>query len=115
MAKEETMSAGGPARLVLVTCRSLAEGRRIACEVVRKRLAACVNIVLSPVESFYMWKGKAEKAREYLLVIKSTEKRLKELELQVKKLHSYEVPEFLVLPVVGGSKKYLEWVAKSVK
>jgi periplasmic divalent cation tolerance protein len=109
------MRAGGRNRVVLVTCATLTEGRRIARRVVSSRLAACVNIILSPVESFYTWKGRLEKAREYLLVMKTTEKRLRELEAQVKKLHSYDVPEFMILPVVGGSKKYLEWLRQSVK
>ncbi|HKV61653.1 MAG TPA: divalent-cation tolerance protein CutA [Candidatus Acidoferrum sp.] len=109
------MNAGGRNRVVLVTCGTLTEGRRIARRVVSSRLVACVNIILSPVESFYTWKGKLEKAREYLLVMKTTEKRLSELESQVKKLHSYDVPEFIVLPVVAGSKKYLKWVGQSVK
>jgi periplasmic divalent cation tolerance protein len=109
------MNAGGRNRVVLVTCGTLTEGRRIARCVVSNRLAACVNIILSPVESFYTWKGKLEKAREYLLVMKTTQKRLSELESQVKKLHSYDVPEFMVLPVVVGSKEYLAWLRQSVK
>ncbi|PYT50512.1 MAG: hypothetical protein DMG43_14855, partial [Acidobacteria bacterium] len=80
-----------------------------------KRLAACVNIILSPVESFYTWKGNLEKAREYLLVIKTTETRLAKLEKEVKQLHSYEVPEFIALPILGGSKDYLAWLRESVK
>jgi periplasmic divalent cation tolerance protein len=109
------MKRGGPARVVLVTCGSLKEGRRIACAVVSGKLAACVNIISSPVESFYTWKGKLEKAREYLLVIKTTAKKLAELESEVKKLHSYDVPELIVLPIVGGSKEYLGWLQQSVK
>ncbi len=102
-------------RIVLVTCPSVALARKIARAVVGKRLAACVNIMLSPVESLYTWKGKVERAREYLLMIKTTAKRLNELEREVKRLHRYDVPEFLVLPVVGGSTQYLGWLAHSVK
>lgn len=112
---EEMMKTGGGFRIVLVTCGTLKEGRTIAREVVSKRLAACVNIAVSPVESFYKWKGKLENAREYLLVIKTTEKRLVELEKEVKRLHSYEVPEFVVLPVAAGSSEYLSWLRSSVK
>lgn len=78
------------------------------------RLAACVNIVLSPVESFYTWKGKLEKAREYLLIMKTTAKRLAALENEVKRLHSYDVPEFIALPISQGSKEYLSWLNESV-
>jgi periplasmic divalent cation tolerance protein len=103
-----------PARLVLVTCGSPAEGRKISRSVVQKRLAACVNMPLSPVESCYTWKGKQEVTREYLLVMKTTAARLRELEKEVKRLHSYEVPEFIALPIPEGSERYLAWLHKSV-
>ena len=109
------MRKGGQGRIVLVTCGTLTEARRIARSAVSKRLAACVNIILSPVESFYTWKGNLEKAREYLLVIKTTETRLAKLEKEVKQLHSYKVPEFIALPILGGSKDYLAWLRESVK
>src|SRR3989442_15945465 len=108
------MRKGGQGRIVLVTCGTLAEGRRIARSAVSKRLAACVNIILSPVESFYSWKGNLEKAREYLLLIKTTARRLPELEKQVKRLHSYETPEFIALPIVAGSRAYLAWLQENV-
>jgi len=95
-------------------CGTLAEGRRIARHVVSKRLAACVNIVLSPAESFYTWKSKLEKAREYLLVMKTAAKRLAELEAEVKKMHSYAVPEFIAVPISEGSKEYLSWLEECV-
>ncbi len=100
-------------RLVLVTCGSLVESSRIAHAVVGKHLAACVNILTAPVESLYMWKGKLERSREHLLLIKTTTKRLKALERELLRMHSYETPEFLVLPIVGGSKAYLRWLAKN--
>lgn len=109
------MKAKGANRVVLVMCGNLKEGRRIARRAVGERLAACVNILLSPAESHYTWKGKIEKAREYLVVMKTTAKRLAELENTVKRLHSYEVPEFLVLPVAGGSPEYLRWLSTSVQ
>jgi len=109
------MKKAGRNRIVLVTCGTLKEARRIARTVVSKRLAACVNISLSPVESFYTWKGKLEKAREYLLVMKTTAKRLAELEEEVKRLHSYDVPEFIAVPIVAGSANYLGWLQESVK
>jgi periplasmic divalent cation tolerance protein len=102
-------------RIVLVTCPTLAMARKIARTVVQKRLAACVNVVRSPVESFYTWKGKLESAREHLLIIKTTAKRLAELKREVTRLHSYDVPEFIALPVVAGSKGYLSWLGESVK
>jgi periplasmic divalent cation tolerance protein len=109
------MVTGKGSRLVLVTCGSKAEARRIANHVVRKRLAACVNIVLSPVQSIYRWKGKVESGREFLIVIKTNQKRLAALEKEVKNAHSYDVPEFVVVPIVGGSREYLGWLEESVR
>jgi periplasmic divalent cation tolerance protein len=109
------MVAGKQNRIVLVTCGSIIEARRIATAVVRKRLAACVNIVLGPVQSIYRWKGKVQSAREVLMVIKTSAKRLKELEREVKRLHSYDVPEFIVVPISAGSREYLAWVSESVQ
>jgi len=100
-------------RIVLVTCPSLVMARRIARAVVQERLAACVNVVRSPVESFYTWKGKLESAREHLLVMKTTAKRLSKLEREVKRLHGYDVPEFIAVPVVAGSESYLHWLSEA--
>jgi periplasmic divalent cation tolerance protein len=98
-------------RFVLVTCASHAEARKISRAVVEKHLAACVNIHTAPVESIYRWKGKVETAREHLLVIKTTTRRLKALEREVLRLHSYETPEFIALPIAEGSIAYLKWLA----
>ncbi len=108
------MISGRRARVVLVTCGSLPEARRIARRVVAARLAACVNIAGAPVESVYRWKGKVEKAREFLLVMKTTAARLAALEREVRRLHSYDVPEFIALAVTAGSRGYLRWLAESV-
>jgi len=108
------MVRGTGKRVVLVTCGSMKEARRIAGGVVRKRLAACVNVGTAPVQSVYWWKGKVETGKEFLLVMKTTAGRLSGLEKEVKRLHSYEVPEFLVLEVAAGSREYLRWVEDSV-
>jgi len=100
---------GGRYRVVLVTCGSIGEARTIGRGVVAKKLAACANIV-SGVESIYRWKGKVERAREVLVIMKTTATRLRELEREVKRLHSYDVPEFIVLPIVAGSQEYLKWI-----
>jgi periplasmic divalent cation tolerance protein len=90
------------------------EARKVARGVVGKRLAACVNIGTAAVESVYRWKGKVETAREFLLVMKTTVGRLAELEEEVKRSHSYDVPEFVVLEIVAGSKEYLGWVEEAM-
>jgi periplasmic divalent cation tolerance protein len=104
----------GQSRIVMVTCGTKTEARRIARRVVSNNLAACVNIVHSPLESVYKWKGKVEEAREYLLLMKTTAKRLAELEREVKRLHSYDVPEFIAFKVTEGSAGYLAWLRGSV-
>ncbi len=101
--------------VVLVTCASDSEAKRIAHALVERRVAACVNIVRGPVESVYRWKGKVERAKEFLLVAKTTRKRFAALEAEVRRLHSYDVPEIIALPVASGSRKYLAWVSESVR
>jgi len=99
--------------VVLVTCANAAEARRIARAVVEERLAACVNILPGAVTSIYRWKGKVESARERLLLIKTSRKRLAKLQAAVERLHSYDVPEFVALPIAGGSDTYLSWIEEN--
>jgi uncharacterized protein involved in tolerance to divalent cations len=101
--------------VVLVTCGSAKEARRLAGALVRKRLAACVNVMVSPVKSVYRWKGKVETAAEALMLIKTTSGKFAALEKEIRRLHSYETPEIIALPIAAGSKAYLEWLRNSVK
>jgi periplasmic divalent cation tolerance protein len=101
-------------RVALTTIGSLEEGRRIARELVERRLAACVNLVPN-LTSVYRWKGAVEEAEEVLLVMKTTEAQLVALEAAVRELHSYEVPEFVALRVDSGSRPYLKWLLDSVE
>jgi|ERR1700677_849113 periplasmic divalent cation tolerance protein len=101
--------------VVLVTCGSRAEAKKIALAVVDKGLAACVNVVTGPVESVYRWKGKVESTREFLLVMKTTVQRFEALKAEIVRLHSYDVPEIIALPVAAGSEAYLQWVKSSVQ
>ncbi len=100
--------------VVLVTCRTAKEAERIARALVEARLAACGNILQSPVRSVYRWKNKIESAKEFLLLIKTSRRRFARLQTAIKKLHSYEVPEIIALPVAAGSPAYLAWVTESV-
>ena len=108
------MARMGKFQIVLVTCGSMAEARKIAKTVVEKRLAACVNILGGTVESVYQWKGKVEKAKERLLLIKTSPKLVEKLDQEVLRLHSYETPEFLAIPIAGGSEKYLAWLKNNL-
>jgi len=100
--------------VVLVTCSSTAEARRIARAVVEARLAACVNILPGAVTSIYRWKGKVESAKERLLLIKTSRKLLPKLRAAIERLHSYDVPEFIALPVAAGSPAYLAWIEENL-
>ena len=111
--QRRTRAKASDLRVVLVTCPSAPLARRIARAVVKKRLAACVNVVRSPIESFYTWKGKLETAREHLLLVKTTAARLPQLEREVKRLHTYDVPEFIALPITAGSSDYLSWLSEA--
>ncbi len=100
-------------RVVLVTAPTAAEAERIAKRVVKKRLAACVNIV-PKIGSVYRWEGEVAVEKESLLLIKTTKKALAKLKKSIKKLHSYDIPEFVVLKIDEGSEEYLKWLEKSV-
>jgi periplasmic divalent cation tolerance protein len=100
--------------VVLVTCATRREAARIARAVVSERLAACVYVLVMPVRSIYRWKGKVEQSREFLLLIKTSQARLAALRAQVVQLHSYDVPEFIALPIVAASPNYLAWLADSL-
>ncbi len=108
------IKTSGRYHIVLVTCASITEARRIARNAVEKQLATCANIVPG-VESIYGWKGKVERAREVLVLMKTTAGSVPELEREVKRMHSYDVPEFIVLPIVAGSREYLEWIRENAQ
>jgi periplasmic divalent cation tolerance protein len=98
------------ARIVLTTAGSQEEARKIAHALVERRLAACVNIV-PQIESVYRWQGKVESAAEWLLVIKTQASAFERVSDAVKELHSYDLPECVMLEVAGGSNEYLDWIA----
>lgn len=97
------------ARIVLSTAGSPEEATRISRELVERRLASCVNCVPG-LTSVYRWQGSIEEGSEVLLIIKTSEEKLSALEAALHELHSYEVPEFLVMEVAGGSRAYLDWL-----
>lgn len=98
--------------MVWTTIGRTADGRGMASILVNERLAACVN-VLPEMESIYRWKGQVESDVERQLVIKTTAARVPALKARVHELHEYEVPEFIVMPIVGGSEAYLSWIRES--
>ena len=100
--------------VVMVTCASQVEAKKIARAVVEVRLAACANVMSGPVQSIYRWKGKVETAKEVLVLIKTTRKRFSALEREIRRLHSYDTPEIIAVAIVEGSKAYLHWIEESV-
>lgn len=96
--------------VVLVTAPDLKTARALAKAVLKERLAACANLA-PKIESHYWWQGKIESSAEVLIVFKTQNSRLGALEKLIVAKHPYETPEFLVLPLSGGSKKYVEWLA----
>ncbi|MDR3792490.1 MAG: divalent-cation tolerance protein CutA [Terracidiphilus sp.] len=97
------------ARLVLTTLGSREEAAQLGQTLVEEKLAACAT-VLPGAQSFYRWQGQIEEAHEALLLLKTGPDQLAALEARLHQLHSYELPEFLVLPVEAGSKAYLDWL-----
>ena len=97
--------------VVFMTASSYEEAENIAENLVSHKLAACVNI-LPNMKSFYWWDDKVCKDDELLLVAKIKTSLFKDLEKAVKKLHSYDVPEIILLPIENGSNAYLQWLEK---
>ena len=105
----------GSASIVLfITTADIEEARRIADLLVEERQAACVNI-LPGVNSLFWWQDRVDKAEESLLIVKSQARLLDQIVKTVKKHHSYDVPEIVALPVIGGNPDYLEWIAKELR
>ena len=100
---------GSRYRIVLVTAPNTAEAERIARKVVKKELAACVNIV-PKIRSIYQWDGEVHEDREALMVIKTSKELLPSLKKRIKRMHSYDVPEFIVFKIEEGDRAYLNWM-----
>ena len=98
--------------LVWTTLAADADAAAFAETLVAERLAACVA-VQAPMDSFYRWNGRVERGRERQIVIKTTAGRLPALGARVRALHPYQVPEWIVTPVVEGSDGYLAWIRES--
>ncbi len=95
--------------VVFSTASSAEEAEKIARGLVNERLASCVNVVPA-IRSIYRWQGKIEDSQEVLLIIKSSRERFDALRTLLEKLHSYEVPEVIAMPVVDGARNYLNWM-----
>ena len=95
--------------LVYITTSGNEESKKIANILVEEKLAACVNIIPS-IESIYLWKGKIEKDNESILIAKTKAENIDKIIKRVKEIHSYETPAILAIPIIEGSKDYLEYL-----
>jgi periplasmic divalent cation tolerance protein len=94
---------------VMTTTETRQQAQAIAQHLVAEKLAACVQIT-GPIASIYRWKGKMENAQEWLCLIKTREELYDKVENAIKKLHSYETPEIIAVPIIKGSSEYLSWL-----
>jgi len=99
--------------VLFITTDTAEEARQISQVLLEQKKAACVNIIPG-VNSLFRWDGKVDSARENLLVVKTKASVLDEVIKLVKKAHSYDVPEIIALPIIGGNKDYLDWIGESV-
>lgn len=98
--------------MVLSTCNSSQVASSLAEELVNNKLAACVNIV-DKVESVYQWQGKITRDKEFLLIIKTQKLLFSQVEQTIQKVHDYELPEIIAVPIEAGEKNYLNWIQSS--
>jgi periplasmic divalent cation tolerance protein len=103
------MNSTNSAVVLMITACNEEEARKIAELLVREKKAACVNIV-PRVDSLFRWKGKIDSAHESLLLVKTRASLVSEIISLVKQAHSYDVPEIIALPIIGGSEEYLDWL-----
>jgi len=99
--------------MIFVTTNSNKEAELIGNKLVEDKLVACVNVI-SNIRSIFRWKGEICDEAEVLMILKSVKDNLDEIIKKVKQLHSYEVPEVIAVPIIGGSQDYLNWLNKEI-
>ncbi|MCX5642037.1 MAG: divalent-cation tolerance protein CutA [Candidatus Omnitrophica bacterium] len=107
--KQESMHC-----IVIITCPSQKDAGRIKDLLLENRLVACVNIIKG-VRSFFWWKGTIDSASEVMLLAKTTRAKFKKIAACVTKVHPYDVPEIITIPIMDGNKPYLNWIDDSLK
>ena len=100
--------------VIYITTGSVNEAKKIGRALVEEKLVACSNII-SPIRSIYSWQGKICDDKEALMVLKTRKKLFNQIVKRVEKLHSYDVPEIIAMPIIEGSSKYLSWLNEETK
>jgi len=100
--------------VIFITAANRRECKKIARHLIEAKLAACVNITQG-IDSVYRWEGNIAEDKEFLMMVKSTRGLFPEIKRAVAKIHSYHTPEIICLPIIDGSRNYLEWIAQSVR
>jgi len=96
--------------IIYSTFSDIRDARRVAKTLVEEQLVACVNII-PKVESYYKWKGKVENEKEIIIISKTVDKNVKKTLKRIKTLHPYDLPDIIVIPIVGGNKEYLDYIS----
>lgn len=100
--------------VIFITTANKKEATKIAQELIKNKLAACVNIIQG-VHSLFWWEGKVDRAKEAFLIVKSKKSNLRAIIKRVKSVHSYQIPEIIALPIIGGNKSYLNWLNECLR
>ncbi|MFB3764077.1 MAG: divalent-cation tolerance protein CutA [Methanotrichaceae archaeon] len=85
---------------------------KIARALIEEKLAACVNV--TQVRSYFVWNGRLSDEREELMIIKTEQRMSDKIKARIKELHTYELPEIIAIPIVGGDERYFEWIGRSI-
>lgn len=100
--------------IIIITCPSGKEAKAISARLLEERLVACANIIPG-IRSIFRWKGKIRSAGETIVLFKAKKKDFKLIEREIKRLHSYDVPEIVAVPILTGSSDYLKWIAAETR
>jgi periplasmic divalent cation tolerance protein len=95
--------------IIYTTIDDIKIARRIAQTLTQEQLVACVNIIPN-IESVYRWKGKIENSNEIVIIAKTVDQNVKKTIKRIKQIHKYDVPDIIVLPIIGGLKDYLDYI-----
>ncbi|MDP2928798.1 MAG: divalent-cation tolerance protein CutA [Candidatus Omnitrophota bacterium] len=99
--------------IIMVMCASRKEALDVSERLLAKRLVACANI-MPGVKSKFWWKGKLDSAAEILVTMKTVKTNFKKIETEIRRVHSYEIPEIIAVPITAGSRDYLDWISGTV-